>query len=315
MRGPADVDVEWGPDRRGRHVDGRECNPHTEGGGHCPARHLSGLLSAGPDGMTVARDPSLVHANPDEPPIVVSRPLLFERLAPEERASPFHEPSGIHFQRCLMAIEILTGQEVSFFEAQGVASPEADRADAEVLAGSEERFPRRGAFAGRRKELEPRLARVPGPRGEEGRPSIGNGGLPSGRRGGVHGRAGPPPPDFAWACSHDRTAARGPALQTMKNRSGARQVTITSSRIVPSSRRRCVYRARPGVDGMSFAPRKSTNAWDSRPSMKILPMWLTSKRPTAFRTVRCSSTMPAYWRGISQPANSMNRAPAFRCHS
>ena len=97
-----------------------------------------------------------------------------------------------------MAIEILTGQEVPFLEAQGVASPEADRADAEVLAGSEERLPRRGAFAGRREELEPRLARVPGPRGEEGRPSIGNGGLPSRRRGGVRGRAGPPPLDFRW---------------------------------------------------------------------------------------------------------------------
>src|SRR5438034_9273941 len=198
MRGPADVDVEWGPDRRGRLVDGRECNPHTEGGGHRPARPLPGLLPAGPDGMTVTRDPSLVHANPDEPPIVVSRPLPFERLAPEERAGPFHEPGGVHFQRALMAIEILTGQEVSFFEAQGVASPEAAWADAEVLAGSEERFPRRGAFAGRREELEPNLACVPGPRGEEGRPSIGNGGLPSRRRGGVHGRAGPPPLDFRW---------------------------------------------------------------------------------------------------------------------
>src|SRR5436309_5348573 len=166
MRGPADVDVEWGPDRRGRLVDGREWNRHTEGGGHRPARHLPGLLPAGPDGMTVTRDPSLVHANPDEPPIVVSRPLPFERLAPEERAGPFHEPGGVHFQRCLMAIEILTGQEVSFFEAQGVASPEADRADAEVLPGSAVRLPRGGAFAGRREELGPRLARGPGPRGE-----------------------------------------------------------------------------------------------------------------------------------------------------
>src|SRR5436309_12567678 len=165
MRGPADVDVEWGPDRRGRLVDGREWNRHTEGGGHRPARHLPGLLPAGPDGMTVTRDLSLVHANPDEPQLVVSRPLPFERLAPEERAGPFHEPGGVHFQRCLMAIEILTGQEVSFFEAQGVASPEADRADAEVLPGSEEGLTHREAFARGREELEPRLAGVRGPRG------------------------------------------------------------------------------------------------------------------------------------------------------
>src|SRR6267143_5887318 len=44
-------------------------------------------------------------------------------------------------------------------------------------------------------------------------------------------------------------------------------------------------------------------------------MWLTSKRPTDLRTVRCSSTMPEYWRGISQPTNSMKRAPADRCQS
>src|SRR5204862_6976324 len=106
MRGPADVDVEWGPDRRGRLVDGRECNPHTAGGGHSPARHLPGLLPAGPDGMTVARDPSLVHANPDAPPIVVSPPLPFERLAPEERPSPFHEPTGIHCHRGLLTSDV-----------------------------------------------------------------------------------------------------------------------------------------------------------------------------------------------------------------
>src|SRR5439155_742391 len=53
----------------------------------------------------------------------------------------------------------------------------------------------------------------------------------------------------AWALSHDHTAARGPALQTSRNRSGARHVTITSSRIVPSSRSRCVYRALPESAG------------------------------------------------------------------
>src|SRR5438094_10667287 len=118
MRGPASVDGESGTDRRGRLVGGRERNPHTEGGGHCPARHLPGLLPAGPDGMTVTRDPSLVHANPDEPPIIASRLLPSDRLALEERASPDHEPSGIHFQPCLLAIEIMTGQEVTSLEEQ-----------------------------------------------------------------------------------------------------------------------------------------------------------------------------------------------------
>ncbi len=40
------------------------------------------------------------------------------------------------------------------------------------------------------------------------------------------------------------------------------------------------------------------------------PMWLTSKQPTALRTVRCSSTMPVYWTGMSQPPNGTIRAPS-----
>src|SRR5437016_3745976 len=59
----------------------------------------------------------------------------------------------------------------------------------------------------------------------------------------------------ACALSHSTTAVRGPALHTRKNRSGARHVTMTSSRIVPSPRRRCVYRALPGDVGTSFALR------------------------------------------------------------
>src|SRR5262245_25742887 len=42
-------------------------------------------------------------------------------------------------------------------------------------------------------------------------------------------------------------------------------------------------------------------------------MWLTSKHPTAPRTVRCSSTMPAYWTGMSQPPKPIIRAPRRTC--
>src|SRR2546425_12111310 len=38
-------------------------------------------------------------------------------------------------------------------------------------------------------------------------------------------------------------------------------------------------------------------------------MWLTSKQPTAARTVRCSSTIPLYCTGMSQPPNPIMRAP------
>src|SRR5438445_10925220 len=42
-------------------------------------------------------------------------------------------------------------------------------------------------------------------------------------------------------------------------------------------------------------------------------MWLTSNNPTALRTARCSSTMPAYCTGISQPPKSTMRAPMDTC--
>src|SRR5437879_9380035 len=42
-------------------------------------------------------------------------------------------------------------------------------------------------------------------------------------------------------------------------------------------------------------------------------MWLTSNRPTAFRTVWCSSTRPEYWTGMSHPPKSTILAPRERC--
>ena len=44
------------------------------------------------------------------------------------------------------------------------------------------------------------------------------------------------------------------------------------------------------------------------PAVSISPMWETSKMPAAVRTATCSSRMPAYWTGISQPANGTSRA-------
>src|SRR3990170_7509064 len=42
-------------------------------------------------------------------------------------------------------------------------------------------------------------------------------------------------------------------------------------------------------------------------------MWETSTRPAAVRTALCSSMMPVYWTGISQPAKGTMRAPRRRC--
>jgi hypothetical protein len=44
-------------------------------------------------------------------------------------------------------------------------------------------------------------------------------------------------------------------------------------------------------------------------------MWDTSKIPTSVLTAMCSSRMPAYWIGISQPANGTSFAPAATCAS
>src|SRR5215204_1060553 len=44
-------------------------------------------------------------------------------------------------------------------------------------------------------------------------------------------------------------------------------------------------------------------------------MWERSNSPAAARTARCSSRMPAYWRGISHPANSTIFAPSDSCRS
>ena len=43
-------------------------------------------------------------------------------------------------------------------------------------------------------------------------------------------------------------------------------------------------------------------------------MWLTSNRPTALRTAWCSSMMPEYWTGMSQPPKSTILAPDGAMH-
>src|SRR5688572_30393813 len=51
------------------------------------------------------------------------------------------------------------------------------------------------------------------------------------------------------------------------------------------------------------------------PATSICPMWLTSKIPAFVRTARCSSVMPEYSTGMSQPPNSTIRAPIDRCRA
>src|SRR6266481_5940017 len=89
-----------------------------------------------------------------------------------------------------------------------------------------------------------------------------------------------------------------------------------SSTTPPSGRQSSVYCTCPST---SFRTSFVVSVWHVAaawgPVTSISPMWLTSKRPAAVRTARCSSRMPRYETGISQPPNSMSFAPRRRCAS
>src|SRR5256886_1336344 len=198
MQGPADVDIQRGPDRGGGLVHRSERDPDAKRRRHCPARHLANVLPLEQDAVLMSWDSAILHAQAHEPSILVSRPLSLERVASDEQVVPFHEPCAVHLERRLMPVEILPGQQVALLEAKGVPRAESDRPDPEVLAGFQDRLPDSQALRREWQELESRLARVACPRGEEGDPSTGNGGPPSTRHGGVLGLCAPPPLDFRW---------------------------------------------------------------------------------------------------------------------
>ena len=70
----------------------------------------------------------------------------------------------------------------------------------------------------------------------------------------------------------------------------------------------------PGVQA-SLDVMRWTAASASAPATSISPMWLTSNSPARVRTAMCSSTMPEYSTGMSQPPNSTIRAPRARCRA
>src|SRR6266571_724582 len=165
--------------------------------------------STGKDAVAGPRDPPVLHPHTHEPRILVARPLRLERLAADERPAPLDDPGAVHLERRLMPVEVLSGEEVAFLEAERVPRPEADRLDSEVPAGLEERFPDPRSLRRRRKELETRFSRVPGPRDEKRGPSSGNGGVPCGRDGGARRIRVPPPLDFRWNRARSGAPWRG----------------------------------------------------------------------------------------------------------
>ena len=86
--------------------------------------------------------------------------------------------------------------------------------------------------------------------------------------------------------------------------------------IPPDGRHTGEYSPWPGINrAASLVIRRCTDSSAPGPKTSTSPMWETSNRPAAVRTAWCSSTMPAYCTGISQPPNSTIRAPAARCTS
>src|SRR5215471_1049698 len=82
----------------------------------------------------------------------------------------------------------------------------------------------------------------------------------------------------------------------------------------PRSSQRSVYWTCPtSSPATSLVVTVCRAATAAGPSISNSPMWLTSKRPTVDRTFRCSSMMPTYWTGMSQPPNATMRAPSLRC--
>src|SRR5450755_2218872 len=110
--------------------------------------------------------------------------------------------------------------------------------------------------------------------------------------------------------------ARFEALQTTSTSFDARRYTIKSSRIVPRSLQQQVYMAWPSAArAMSLLTSELTSSRALSPCSSSSPMCDTSNRPARSRTAWCSTEMPLYWMGISQPANGTSRAPRAACFS
>src|SRR2546428_4619144 len=104
MQGPADVDIQRGPDRGGGLVHRSERDPDAKRRRHRPTRHQADVLRLEQDAVPVPWDPAILHAQAYEPPIVVLRLLSLERVASAEWVVPFHEPCAVHLERRLMPV-------------------------------------------------------------------------------------------------------------------------------------------------------------------------------------------------------------------
>src|SRR4051794_31881370 len=79
----------------------------------------------------------------------------------------------------------------------------------------------------------------------------------------------------------------------------------------PSSVQASAYWAPPsGIRRTSLVRTCWRNSAACGPQLSISPMCETSNTPARSRTAMCSSRMPPYWTGMSQPANGTSFAPS-----
>src|SRR5438552_17034574 len=106
--------------------------------------------------MPVSRDSSILHADAEKPPIVVPRSLPLQRAPSDEVVIPLHKPFAVHLHRGLMPVETSARKQAPSYQPERVRRAEADRPDAEVLAGYQHRLPDSPPLDRRREELDPR---------------------------------------------------------------------------------------------------------------------------------------------------------------
>src|SRR3990172_7781923 len=103
------------------------------------------------------------------------------------------------------------------------------------------------------------------------------------------------------------------AFTVRQYQSSANLYTVTSSTKVPSGVVRAEYCTWPTPSReASFVVICCTASRAPRPLNSNSPICETSNRPALLLTARCSSRIPAYWTGISQPPNGTILAPSCR---
>src|SRR5829696_7137609 len=114
-----------------------------------------------------------------------------------------------------------------------------------------------------------------------------------------------------WRSNHARSRSWLLAFVTVRKRSPRSRYVNRSSSTPPRSLHSSEYWApRPAIRDTSLESSRCSSASAPCPDVSTSPMWLTSTLPARSRTAMCSSRMPAYCTGISQPANGTSFAPA-----